>query len=94
MGMAFGHLDAQVQQKRAAELGQDTQASGSRAIQLKGLSYDQGMSALSPANQPGYDVQHKALRPVQCKGGEGAVHAAAQEGTRGSGGALPYLSQI
>ena len=68
MGMAFGHLDTQVQQKRAAELGQDTQASSTRAIQLKGLSYDQGVSAFSPANQPGYDVQCRALRPVQCKG--------------------------
>jgi len=93
MGMAFGHLDAQVQQKRAAELGQDTQGSGSRAIQLKGLSYDQGMSALSPANQPGYDVQHKALRPVQCKAPGGLASSDMDELRRQWNGLAPETKE-
>ena len=50
-------------------------------IQLKGLSYDDQVAALSPN--------------VQMKGdGEGNVHAAAARGTAGSGGTLPHLDAI
>ena len=62
-----------------------------------GLDYSAGIQALVPANQPGYDVQRKALSPhVQLKGGGApvGVQQAAAQGVSGSGGRLPFLSTI
>lgn len=68
---------------------------GSSSVQLKGKSFDEQQAALAPGAQ-GFDVQRKALLPIQMKGGgrTEAVHAAAERGTSGGGGALPYLDKI
>lgn len=67
----------------------------SSAIQLKGMSFSEQQAALAPGAQ-GFDVQRQALLPVQQQGGGGTenVHAAAERGTSGGGGALPYLQKI
>ncbi len=41
-----------------------------------------------------FDSAVQMLAPVQAKDDSGAVHAAAQRGTSGGGGSLPYLGQI
>ncbi len=41
-----------------------------------------------------YDTAVQRLAPVQAKEDTGSVHAAAERGTSGGGGALPYMGQI
>ena len=55
-----------------------------RAQEKRGLDYASAVQTLSPAEQPGYDVQRSALAPsVQMKGGGGGgggVQEAASQG--------------
>ena len=71
-----------VQKKQSTAGAQVSSAPSSRAV-LKGLDYVQGKAALSP----------ETGAAVQCKGTDG-VRAAAAEGVRGGGGALPHMDRI
>jgi hypothetical protein len=69
-------------------------------VQLKGKSYEQQLTALSPS-AGGFAAQEAAVRPqdaaVQAKDGDlqkKDVHDIAAQGTQGSGGSLPYLDKI
>ena len=77
-----------VQRRRRDQVAASNQAAptgdAQRSIQLRGLSYAQGVAALSPSTA-GYDVQRRTLAPVQQKGaGTQSVHEAAARGTAGA----------
>jgi hypothetical protein len=82
----------QIPATTAARRGTDTPSADS-----SGRHATVGSRGLIPRDG-GYEAQASALAPIQMKdGGAGAgagVHAAAAEGIRGSGGALPHMGAI
>jgi hypothetical protein len=70
-------------------------AVGDASVQLKGKTLGEQRASLAPGGQS-YASQHASLQPVQMQGGgdRAGVHSAAAHGTEGSGGAMPFMSQL